>query len=289
MVEPVVGAAIAKALGNSSPEKERATTNLLIRILGPSADAIGEALARYTTYRLRNVGRIINRASAKSRNDDGHREANPRVAHVILEDGSYCDNEIMADYLGGVLAASRTPNGRDDRAVTWSKLVTSLSSLQIRAHYLLYREWAERLLGLQEVNLGVEAGRDQAVMHIELTEFVNRLIIDNDVPPTVLSHAIVGLERVGLLESRFTFGPKNVENGPNSAFANVITVRPSVMGLELYGWAQGLPGMTPQEFIMFAEPFDAEEVIPRIKNVEFPLLPPSPVTNTPSLSLSTRT
>ena len=158
MVDPITGAVVAKAMGDTSPEMQQATTNLFLRIFGPSADAIGEALGRYTTYRLRNIGRIVNRADAKSNDMPDRGIANPRVSHVLLEEGSYCDSDIMVDYLGGVLAASRTPAGRDDRAVAWSNLVTSLSSLQIRAHYLLYREWAERLHGIQDLNLGVDQG-----------------------------------------------------------------------------------------------------------------------------------
>ena len=126
--------------------------------------------------------------------------ANPRVSHVLLEEGSYCDNEVMVDYLGGVLAASRTPDGRDDRAVAWSNLVTSLSSLQVRAHYLLYREWAARLDDLNDLNLGVDGGRSQALMQIELEEFYNVLVDESDVElNAALSHSIVGLVRVGLL------------------------------------------------------------------------------------------
>ncbi|HEY3881349.1 MAG TPA: hypothetical protein VGM12_22375, partial [Trebonia sp.] len=66
MVEPITGAIVAKAMGKESPEMQKATSNLLLRVLGPTADAIGEALGRFTAYRLRNVGRIVERADKKS-------------------------------------------------------------------------------------------------------------------------------------------------------------------------------------------------------------------------------
>jgi hypothetical protein len=276
MPEPITGAIVAKAMGDSSPEMQKATANLLMRVLGPSADAIGEALGRYTSYRLRNVGRIVKRADLKSGNED-RGTANPRVAHKLLEEGSYCDDEIMVDYLGGVLAASRTPSGRDDRAVAWSSLVTSLSSLQLRAHFLLYREWAVRLHGLLDVNLGVNEGRNLAVMQIEMTEFCAALINQNDISiDAAIGHAIVGLVREGLLGDVYAFGPM-AKMPPNmkvkTQYDDVLCVRPTVMGVELYGWAQGLPGLAPAEFVVKAEAFDAEDSIPRLSRIEFPELP----------------
>ena len=194
MAEPITGAIVAKAMGRTSPESQKATSNLLIRVFGPTADAIGEALGRYTTYRLRNVGRIVERADEKSGGKRG--AANPRVAHILLEDGSYCDDEVMVDYLGGVLAASRTPTGRDDRAASWSNLITSLSSLQIRAHYLLYREWAARLHQVEGINLGLDSGRDMAEMQLDAMEFIGSLLAGEDIEPSsALAHAVLGVAK----------------------------------------------------------------------------------------------
>ena len=90
MVDPITGAVVAKAMGNTSPEMQQATANLFSRIFGPSADAIGEALGRYATYRLRNVGRIVNRADVKfrprrkSRDGQSARIACPARGRVLL-------------------------------------------------------------------------------------------------------------------------------------------------------------------------------------------------------------
>lgn len=180
----------------------------------------------------------------------------------------------MVDYLGGVLAASRTPDGRDDRAVAWSNLVTSLSSLQVRAHYLLYREWAEGLHNLDDLNLGLDTSRHLALMQVDLEEFCKVLVDESDIDFNVaLGHSIVGLIRVGLLDESYSFGAtKNLEH-VSSNFDSVLEVNLSVMGMELYGWAQGLPGLSAQEFISKAIPFDPESTIPRFGNIEFPLLP----------------
>jgi hypothetical protein len=39
-----------------------------------------------------------------------------RTLQKLLTDGSFVDDEICAEYFGGVLASSRSQTGRDDRA-----------------------------------------------------------------------------------------------------------------------------------------------------------------------------
>lgn len=275
MSEPIVGMAIARAEETDEADTEKVARGLLIRVLGPSAEAIDEAIGRYTAYRVRNVGAIIERADAKSRDSiETRKVVNPRVAHVLLEDGSYCDDELMTDYLGGVLAGSRTPRGRDDRAVAWSDVVTSLSTLEVRAHYLLYREWAARLHGMDSLNLGISEDRYRATMDVDLGEFLPALIHEVEVPAQdALGHSIPGLIRVGLLENEYYIGPRENTGEPDPKFEHLLRVMPSVIGLELYGWAQGLPGLSPGDFPVKAVAFDLEAAIPRLASVVLPFLP----------------
>jgi hypothetical protein len=253
---------MAKSTEASSDNSEAIARSLLARVLGPSADAVGEAVRRYPAYRLRNVARIVECADAKSSSPGEGAVVNLRVAHVVLADGSYCDDELLANYLGGLLAGSRTPEGGDDRAVSWSKVVTSLSSLQVRAHYLIYREWAARLRIIGVYELGVAAGRIQATMEMSSGEFAKLLAGDSEVPENdAVSHAIGGLIRVGLLDDNFLYN------------AELVRVTPSTAGLELYGWAQGLPGLSPRGFASRARVFDLADAIPRPSSVGFPRLP----------------
>jgi hypothetical protein len=275
MTEPAAGMAIAHSADLGETATGKIARGLLIRVLGPAADAIDEALGRYTPYRVRNVGGIIERADAKSRDSvESRKVVNPRVAHVLLEDGSYCDDDLTLDYLGGVLAGSRTPHGQDDRAVAWSHVVTSLSTLEVRAHYLLYREWAARLQGLAELNLGISADRYRATMDVDLSEFLPLLVQGIEVPvQDALGHAIPGLIRVGLLENEYYIGPRENTGEPDARFEHLLRVMPSVIGLELYGWAQGLPGLSPGDFPAKALAFDLAEEIPRLVGILLPHLP----------------
>jgi hypothetical protein len=262
MPDPIVSGSMTKSTEASSERSEPIARSLLVRVLGSSADTVGQSLRHYPEYRLHNVERIVEQADAKSHSADLDGLVNLRVAHVLLEDGSYCDDELMASYLGGLLAGSRTPQGRDDRAVAWSKVITSLSSLQIRAHYLLYREWAARLRIIAVYDLGVETGRVQATMEISSGEFAKLLAGESEVDENdAMSHAIGGLIRVGLLDDKFFYNDMHVR------------VMPSIMGMELYGWAQGLAGLSPRSFASKAQLIDLDDAIPRPSWVTFPKLP----------------
>lgn len=267
-----VGAVVARAARSAGSSNAAETGRLLTRMLGPAADAFGQALARSVEYRTRNFGRIADRAARKASADISRGIVNARVVYTLLDEGSLCDDELMAEYLGGLLAGSRSPDGRDDRAVTWCKVITGMSALQVKAHYILYREWAGRLHGIDDLNIGIDADRMSAMMNIDLNEFVSTLNDGFNLEENAaLSHVIAGLNNAGLLGEGYSFGPRSVVSGA-SRFESVLSVHPSVLGVELYGWAQGLTGLLPGEFPSKAEVFSTEPQIPRLTGVDLPNL-----------------
>jgi hypothetical protein len=271
MTEPVTGAVVlAKALGAVGSNAEATAGNLLTRLLGPAVDVFGAALARSVEYRTRNFGRIAQRADAKSWSRNiGIVPA--RVAFTMLEDGALCDDELMAEYLGGVFAGARTPDGKDDRAVSWIKIIAGLSSLEVKAHFLLYREWAIRLHGRTDLNIGDEDSALHAVLDVDLNEFERFLNVDGNMNfEEATTHAISGLEAANLL-AKPCCGPR-AQVAQDSAFEYVLRTTPTMRGGELYGWAQGLPGLLPTEFTSKAKVFDTETRIPRLRNVALPRL-----------------
>jgi hypothetical protein len=62
MVDPVAGSAFAEVAVASDTVAGEVTPKLLMRVLGPSADEMGEALRRWTSYRVGNVQRIVQAA-----------------------------------------------------------------------------------------------------------------------------------------------------------------------------------------------------------------------------------
>lgn len=110
-------------------------------LLGPAAHEVGEALRRWVEFRLRNVGRVAENAEGKSRAlEQQPGTVSVRTAMAVFEAASYSDDELMADYLGGVLASSASPGGRDDRGVTWIAQVSRMSSYALRIHYITTRQ-----------------------------------------------------------------------------------------------------------------------------------------------------
>lgn len=255
--------AAAKSVGDESGK-------LLSRVLGPSADIVGEWLRGKTDYRLNNTERIMRKADKKAGSHE-RGEVPPRVAHQILDDGSFCDDELMAEYLGGVLAASKTPNGRDDRGVAWSDFVNGMSALEVRAHFLLYRAWDELLSNRDDLDLWTGSDRAEARLFVDEIEFQRILTSESDVATSeALAHALNGLARRGLVEYP-GWGPRDWVAVKDHNFEYVVTARLTLAGLELYGWALGLAGLTPANFPASQEWEDPS--LPRLTAIQLSNLP----------------
>lgn len=277
MVDPVSAAAVGatgKALDGIAGE----AGGLFTRMFGPAADEIGEALRRRTAYRVNNAERIVSIADRKSRETGRSGIVPPRLAHSLVEAGSFCDDEVMGDYLGGVLAGGRTPGGRDDRAVTWSSLITQMSAFQIRAHYLLYDQWASLAARHPDRNLvgGVDV---KSHMYADLDEFLERLAeVDPDVPAhSLMAHVIGGLVRMDLISS-MSWGYGDSADVVTSAlfgdtslqlpFDRALHCMPSMSGIELWGWGHGQPDVDSQSFKSIR---DVPPIVEPLTSAFFPL------------------
>ena len=107
----------------------------LKKILGPTFDEVGRDLARlYANGR----DRIFHAAKRKIPDLNDGKTANLRVARDVLWNGAFSSDQICAEYFGGILAASRSPDGDDDSAVPFVDVVKAMSSAQLKLHYSLY-------------------------------------------------------------------------------------------------------------------------------------------------------
>lgn len=252
----VVGGAIVRKAGEAAAET---TQGLLVRMFGPWADDFGQDLVtRRQRRKQENAELVLRRAVEKSDAHGRRGTANLRAAEAILDEGAACDDELMAEYFSGLLSGSQTPDGRDDRAVFWAKLVGGLSSMQVRLHFLLYRGWAEELRGRDGLNLGIDHGRRSARADVATTEVVMALVGatnagGSDLLGSALFHSVTGLYRVGLIGAH-TWGPRNQVDRPDSPYENVLWVEPTTAGFELFGWALGYPSIEPNHFLNMALP-----------------------------------
>jgi hypothetical protein len=206
------------------------------RLLGPTFEEIGmDIKGRYSDRRVGNFVRIGRNAEAKagaSLIEPG--EVSPRVAMKILEEGSWCDGPVMAEYFGGILANSRSPDGSNDRGLVWAGLVSRLSTEDIHLHYLVYEAFRRLFFGRADLKWGDENVRGQSQLYVSETDAGHAIGKAVDLTPS-----LTALVREGLLGDKYWSGrPKDL-----NAYLKVvlphpgIVVTPSLPGIELFLWA----------------------------------------------------
>ena len=207
--EIITSSGLAAALG----------AKLLLDVCGPTAKYVGGELASYTKIGAHNLKRVFENA-AKQIKDQNKIEGQvpPRVLKEILSEGYFCEDELQAMYLGGVLASSKGPISRDDRAIAYCSLVSSLSTYQLRTHCILY----SALLRTKYLKIGNPP--------YPLKENIFGWIQKHGL--TVLIREIDYQSAMAFCQSR----------NPNNPKDNEIPFRyfyPTILGVELFLWGQG--------------------------------------------------
>lgn len=243
------------------------------RILGPTLDLYGEELRalneRYLERRQRNVGRIFAKAQQKLGdriNEEG--SVHPKVLKEILDDGSYTEDELAADYFGGVLASSRSGIDRDDRGAAFAKMVSRLSTYQLRLHFLCYRFFKEIF---DATPFQVANPDDRTDMRIYIPLEVYRRAMDHtkqeDVS-SILSHAVFGLVRESLIEQHTRFGSRDylMEEWKHAPGGGIL-LSASALGIELFHWAHSLGHIPVHRFLDPRVMFESDIEISSIEGV----------------------
>lgn len=212
------------------------------KLLGPTADYLGEGLLSFTKKRIKTIGKIFH--SAESRlgekiNQPG--SVPPKVLKAVLDDGSYSNDDLTVEYLGGILASSRTDTGRDDRGARLAKIVDSLSTYQLRTHYLIYST-IKYIFSGSGLSLNME-DRPKMQIFIPLSSYSSAMDFSQKESAQIsslLSHIFFGLHADNLIEGHFQYGDAE---SMKKVFADVnepgILCQPSALGAELFLWAFG--------------------------------------------------
>jgi len=197
------------------------------KLLGKTFDVVSEDIAK-----LYECGRdkIIERATAKVADSDDGKSANLRVTRDVFWNGSFTDEAICAEYFGGILASSRSEDGKSDDGVYYVDLIKSLSANQLKLHYLIYcslngmfRADAEKA----KLNPGQESelAREKTFLSInELVKITGNADIGRDL------HALHAKGLIGNFQSEF----HKLKNGETVPYLNV---SPSSLGVQLYAVA----------------------------------------------------
>ena len=221
------------------------------RMLAPTADYIGAGVLQSTKAAV-NTARVLAKAARRlgSRIDDGG-QIPPRVLKNLLDDAPWIEDELMAEYLGGILASSFGDRLLDDRAVALQSTLQRLSSYAVRTHYLFYSQfyslyrgkvrWARVYEDLENVH--IVSDLRMYGPHEEYADFLGVSYDDNYWP--VLRHSFASLEREDLLKvpdwgSREYLNRSLSDDGiPHTVPKDGFVYRTTVAGEELFLWALG--------------------------------------------------
>lgn len=214
------------------------------KILGPTAEYLGNELQEFTRKRISNVGQIFSNAEKKlgdKVNETG--SIPPKVLKTIINEGSYSEDSIALEYFGGVLASSRTEFSSDDRGARIAKALDNLSCYQLKCHYLLYSSISQTFKNKNQ-SFRMHEGRVKLEVFIPLDGFVSAMNLtqkewDN---PQLLSHIFQGLNTDDLIADNWAFGNvetlKTMSNSPVIKNQGIIFT-PTTHGAELFLWGFG--------------------------------------------------
>lgn len=218
--------------------------DILVKMLGPTADYVGGEVKNFVQKCNVNLDNIFIRAQKKLGNrinDEG--QVSPRVLKHVIDEGRFCEDSIVADYYGGVLASSKSEIDRDDRGVSILATIESLSVYQIRLHYIFYSlvysmyKGKGKKLGMDRMQMGIYI---PVSVYIEAMSFSQ-----SENPGEILPHSVVGLARSGLVEQDYKMGTKEFlrQHCPTASEEGII-LKPSIYGAEVFLWGQGIKGAT---------------------------------------------
>jgi hypothetical protein len=226
---------------------------ILEKLLGPSADYIGAQIKEWTEKKISNTRKIFKNAEEKLGdriNDDGH--VPPKVLKGVLEDGSWCEEDLQIEYFGGVLASSRSNIQRDDRGAYFISLISRLSTYQLRTHYLVYHS-LKRLFDDQKMNIASSDDRTRMEFYMPyLTYFAALDFSEEEMPNSlfIMEHSVVGLMKEKLIED-YRYGPaESLQKTFKDASDAGIIFEPSMLGVELFMWAYGYGQKQNNDFFL---------------------------------------
>lgn len=212
------------------------------KVLGPTADLLGNDLKEIAARRKANLGRIFSTLEHKYGVDelDTPGAVPPRVLRGIIDEGSFIEDEVGAEYFGGVLASSRTSDGKDDAAVTLVEVLNGLSSIQLRTHYLIYAA-AQTTVAGEEVWDPYATDRSWDRVALPHAPLVGQLLSAGANPEgEVLSAALRNLKRAELLSGWRVADPEHLREEANVIWpctAAVCTI--TNFGIEVFCAAHG--------------------------------------------------
>jgi hypothetical protein len=237
-----------------------ASKDLLIKLLGPTAEYLGEGTKDIIQKRVDNLNRIFNHSiNLLGSKIETEGEVSPRILKHILNEGDFCEDKLTSEYFGGLLASSRTGEQKDDRGLTYLAVVSNMSTYQIRTHYVFY-SIIEKLFKGQNFQFSIEEDCNKMRVFLPLNVYLESMGTDKD-KEVLTIHSLVGLRRLGLINS-YAIGPKEtISQYYPPANSGGLLFTPTTFGVELYLWAHGYANTPVNSFLDKENQFAKSELV----------------------------
>jgi hypothetical protein len=240
--------------------------DIIVKLLGPTAEYIGDEAKEFTRKRFENVKNIFSNAIKKSGNklETETGTVSPKVLKGIIDEGSYSDDFLTTEYFGGVLASSRTGISRDDRGAYFNSIISRLSAYQLRFHYLVYH-LIKLIFNKEVLNVGLEDNRQKLRIFIPFDTYLIGMEFfgpEERESGNILTHILTGLTKEGLLDNFYQYGDVNFLK---TRFPGIdrggVVVEPSILGIELFLWAYGLGQRSINDYLKENIIFDLDNKV----------------------------
>lgn len=229
-----------------------ASKDVITKLLGPTADYLGDELAGLVDKCNINLGDIFKKSARKAgeKIDDGS-QVNPRVLKDVINEGKFCDDDTLKEYYAGILASSRTITGDDDIGVSILSVLRSLSVYHVRLHYLFYSQYLVHYKKMGYVPLADGKSRIKRKLYIPQSTLSEALQPPENMDlEYIASHALLGLARNNLITNDWQLSHLDgIKANFDKATEAGAILTPTLPGLELFIWANGTEKLPPFDFL----------------------------------------
>jgi hypothetical protein len=243
--------------GDASMSDEMATASIAVagllagkdalsKLLGPTAEYLGEGMRDLAKRSFANVGRILTIACDKLGDKlEEPGQVNPRVLKHIVDDGRFVEDVFAAEYFGGLLASGRSDKGEGDTVLPHLNLVKSMPSIQLRLHYVIYQAVARLPYG-READARPDLWED-LVLSIDGSQLVSAMNLEGGYEGRQVHEAVLGLIDAKLIEAPHALYlcGYDVRYEDSPAHSEAIVIRPNRRGANLFLKAMGYHRLAP--------------------------------------------
>ncbi len=230
------------AVGAAAAVAYATLKDLIPRVLGPTADYLGEGLKSQSAKAIQNLKRVFESAERKlGSGTERTGEVPARVIRHVISEAAYVEDALMAEYFGGVLASARSGISRDDRGARMAQIVASLSTYEVRSHYILYCGFAGVFRG-RDVNLNIVNEANRLTMEVPFADYAKAMeFTSGENALDIFAFSLNGLSREGLILDRVWGSQEHLyEQRFSVRPGGALVVAPNNSGTELFLWAHGL-------------------------------------------------